>query len=156
MNKATLAVIVLYMSLVVAYISDGSSSDRSPIVDLWAFAHISFGVFAAGAVKMFGCNVSKVTRHISYAALILIGWEMYEMAQEMGYTFQAAIRFHGGVEHPIDRLLVDPFMGLLGILWYRKKPQVFWRVTAAGVAWWLINMYLGRVDGVEHIIRSWF
>lgn len=157
MNKVILAVIILYVSLVVVYVhDDGLFSGRSSVIDLWAFAHISFGVFAAGAVKMSGIDVVKVHRHIVCAFLILLGWEVYEMAQEMGLTFHAAIRFHGGVEHPIDRLLIDPIMGLLGILWYRQMPRVFWGVTLAGVAWWTINLYLGRVDGVEHIVRSWF
>ncbi len=157
MSKALLVVSILYVSLVVAYVcGDSLSSGRSSIVDLWAFAHISFGVFAAGAVKMSGIDVVKVHRHIVCAFLILLGWEVYEMAQEMGLTFHAAIRFHGGVEHPIDRLLIDPIMGLLGILWYRRMPRVFWGVTLSGVVWWAIHLALGRVDGVEHIIRSWF
>lgn len=161
MGTKILIVIILYRYLVLSYVYPnllGFGDDvviRASWLDLWAFAHIASGVFTAALVKKL-YPTYDFWRQLVTCGFIWMCWEHIEMCQEAGYTFQSAIRFHGGLEHPVDRLIFDPLMGVLGVLWYNKTPRVLWVVTPAGIAWSMVNIYLGTADGVERLIRSCF
>lgn len=159
--STVLCVMIMYRCLVFSYVYPkffGFGEEvviRGAWIDLWAFAHVSFGVFVAKVVQKWRPS-ADLCHQLSLCCLLLLGWEVIEIHQEAGYTFRSFAPFHGGLEHPFDRLIVDPVMGVLGVQWYYKNPRIFWPVTVAGIAWWLINIYLGAADGVERIIWSWF
>lgn len=123
--------------------------------DVWTFEHILSGV-SVGALmtKLLEKPLKKInpklkTTHSTFFKMEILGvlfiaymWEALEHYLETGLAGGAVAHWFQGVEFPMNRLITDPLMVVLGYFIVKRWPHFVMPARLFSVAWLILHIFI--------------
>lgn len=103
--------------------------DKARLIDIWVPGHFVFGIILMGCWE----RLIQQRRLFMVIASICV-WEVVEFQMEIGLMGPEPEHWMAGIEPPVNRYLIDPFMGVWGAVTCRRFPKI-----------WLPNFVVGLV-----------
>ena len=109
------------------------------IFDLWSIVHFLTGCGLAYPMMLLSRKLRlKQADKVWIVLLISALWELAEIYLELGDLAGEQVRYWlQGVEHPLNRIVADQFLLLLGYLFAQDRKKISILAKAIAVAWLL-------------------
>lgn len=127
------------------------------IFDVWSLEHFISGICIGALIpllyrpKNLLINI-PLQHYILWVLCITFGWEVMEHYLETGLAGDAVAHWFQGVEHPLNRMVSDPLLMVLGSLILRTKPYISWPARAISFIWLFTHIFVFKHSMVLHEI----
>ena len=140
-----LILISIYITLILfAYFTNDLhffGNKTNSFFDFWSFIHIFSG--ATLSYTAFRLRDFNISNPILFIMFISLQWEILEMYIEQGAIFSTVSFWFGGSENFFNRFLSDQLCILLGFLFVKLKPQLYFPFMFLTIIFVLFHIYIG-------------
>ena len=121
------------------------------LFDVWSVEHFITGICTGwlaarvqGKLQVDTTNNIRLDYYIKYSFVLLMAamWEVMEHYLETGLAGAKVAYWFQGVEHPLNRMLTDPLLLMLGAAFYFRNKGVYLYARVFSVLWLLVHIFI--------------
>ena len=118
------------------------------LFDIWFLQHT-----LSGMILSFLLLTTRITEKYSLFLIIAIvfSWEFIEYFLETD-SHDVVMLWMAGVEHPLNRFVVDPLAGILGYNLIRRYPNKIYFCLALNFFFAVLHLFLGDVMAIQQFL----